>query len=137
MEPCKQFLTDTEMENGRHGVFNFAVSSFDMSLLNDNLDYAFRGLKCTAKVNVAFGFVLKNIEDGSCIHFHAHECNRVMENSKLVCTRDNIANLKEKLQKMDFVDLCPREGEPIPNGSSQTDKSDNFCSATKRCTHSL
>ena len=35
LESCKQFLTDTEMENGRHRVFNFAMSSFDMSLLND------------------------------------------------------------------------------------------------------
>ena len=32
-----------------------------------------------------------------------------MERSKLVCTPDNITNLKEKLQKMDIVDLCIRE----------------------------
>ena len=34
-ESCKHFLSDTEMENGRHRVFNFAMSSFDISLLND------------------------------------------------------------------------------------------------------
>ena len=45
MESCKRFLTDTEMENGRHRVFNFAMSSFDMSLLNDKLDYVFKELK--------------------------------------------------------------------------------------------
>ena len=32
-----------------------------------------------------------------------------MEWSKLVCTPDDIYNLREKLQKMDFVDLCTRE----------------------------
>ena len=32
-----------------------------------------------------------------------------MEKSKLVCTPDNIVNLKEKLQKMDIIDLCTRE----------------------------
>ena len=37
-ESCKHLLTDTEMENGRHRVFNFAMSSFDVSLLNDKLD---------------------------------------------------------------------------------------------------
>ena len=31
LESCKHFLTDTEMENGRHRVFNFAMSSFDIS----------------------------------------------------------------------------------------------------------
>ena len=66
LESCKHFLTDTEMENGRHRVFNLAMSSFDMSLLNDILDYVFKELKCAAKVNLAFGFVLKNVEDGSC-----------------------------------------------------------------------
>ena len=63
LESCKHFLTDTEMENGRHRVFNFAMSSFDMSLLNDKLDYGFKELKCAAKVNLAFGFVLRNVED--------------------------------------------------------------------------
>ena len=58
MECCKHFLTDTEMENGRHRVFNFAMSSFDVCLLNDKLDYVFKKLKCAAKVNFAFGFVL-------------------------------------------------------------------------------
>ena len=37
LESCNHFLTDTKMENGRHRVFNFAMSSFGMSLLNDKL----------------------------------------------------------------------------------------------------
>ena len=61
LESRKHFFTDTEMENGRHRVFNFAMSSFDMSSLNDKLDYVFKELKCDAKVNLAFGFVLKNV----------------------------------------------------------------------------
>ena len=109
LEPCKHFLTDTEMENGRHRVFNFAMSSFDISLLNDKLDYVFKELKCGAKFNIAFGFVLKNIEDGMCRYFYAHENNTIMEKLKLLCTPDDIVNLKEKLQKMDIIDLCTRE----------------------------
>ena len=66
LESCKHFLTDTEMENGRHRVFNFAMSSFDISLLNDKLDYVFKEVKCAAKVNLAFRFVLKKIEEGMC-----------------------------------------------------------------------
>ena len=63
LESCKLFLTGTEMKNGRHRVFTFATSSFDISLLNDKLDYVFKELKCAVKVNFAFGFVLKNIRD--------------------------------------------------------------------------
>ena len=94
------------MENGRPRVFKFAMSSFDMSLLNDNLDYVFKELKRAAKVNLAFEFVLKNIEDRMCRYFYAHENNTIMERSKLVCTQADMANLNGRMQKMDIVDIC-------------------------------
>ena len=86
LESCKQVLTGTEMENGRHIVFEFAMSSFDMSLLNDKQDYVSKELKCAAKVNFEFGLVLKNFEGGMCRCFYAHEHSTIMERSKLVCT---------------------------------------------------
>ena len=61
------------------------------------------------KLTLRLEFVLKNVEDGSCRYFYAHENNTLMERSKLVCTPDDIINLKEKLQKMDTVDRCTRE----------------------------
>ena len=85
------------------------MSTFDNSLINQKLHLVFKGLECAAKVNLAFGFALKNVEDGSCRYFYAHENNTLMERSKLVCTPDDIPNLKDKLQKMDIVDLCTRE----------------------------
>ena len=106
MESCKHFLMDTEMENERHRVFKFAMSSFNMSLLNDKLDYVFKELKCAAKVNLAFGFVLQNFEDGSCRCFYAHENITVMERSKLKCTQADKTNLKDRKQKMDIVGIC-------------------------------
>ena len=96
LQACQHFLVDSELEKGRHRVFNFVMSTFDNSLINKKLDLVFKGLQCAAKVNLAFGFVLKNVEDGSCRYFYAHENNTLMERSKLVCTPDDITNLKEK-----------------------------------------
>ena len=79
LKSCKHFLSDTEMENGRHRVFNCAMSSFDVSLSNDKLDYVFKELICAAKVNLAFGLVLKNFEDGLCRYFDADENNTILE----------------------------------------------------------
>ena len=109
LQACQHFLVDSELEKGRHRVFNFAMSTFDNSLIIKKLDLDFKGLECAAKVNLAFGFILKNVEDGSCRYFYAHENNTLMERSKLVCTPDDITNLKEKLQKLDIVELCTRE----------------------------
>ena len=109
LESCKHFLTDTEMENGRHRVFNFVMSYFDISLLNDKLDYVFKELKWAAKTNLTLGFVLKKIEDGMCRFFYAHENNTIMERAKFVCTQADMTNLKHRMQKMDIVDPCTRE----------------------------
>ena len=109
LKSCRQFLTDTEMESGRHRIFHFSMSSFDTPLLNDKLDYVFKRLKCAAKPNLAFGFVLKNFEDGTCRYFYAHENNIIMERSKLVCTQADLTNPKDRKQKMVFVDICTRE----------------------------
>ena len=73
--------------------------SFDVSLLNDKQDYVFKELTCAAKVNLAFGFVLKNFEDGMCRYFYAHENNTIKERAKLVCTQVNMTSLKERMQK--------------------------------------
>ena len=105
LQACQQFLADSELEKGRHRVFNCAMSTFDNFLINQKLDLVIKGLECVAKVNFAFGFVLKNFEGGSCRYFYAHENNKLMERSKLVCTPDDITNLKEKLQEMGIVDL--------------------------------
>ena len=111
LKACQQFLVDSELQKGRHRVFNFAMSTFDNYLVKKEFcnNLVFKGLKCAAKVDLAFGFVLKNVEDRSCRGFYTHESNTVIERSKLVCTPDEITNLKEKLQKMDSVDLCTRQ----------------------------
>ena len=85
------------------------MSSLEMSFLNDKLEYVFKELKYAAKVNLAFRFVLRNIEYGMCRYFYAHENNIVMERSKLVCTQADTARSKDRMQKMDIVDICTRK----------------------------
>ena len=85
------------------------VNLRQLLLINKKVDLEFKGLNSAAKVNLAFGVVLKRVEAGSCRLFYAYENITVMERSKLVCTPNDINNLKGKLQKMDIVDLCARE----------------------------
>ena len=71
--------------------------------------YVFKELKCAAKVNPAFGFGVKNIEHGMCRSFYAHENNTLMERAKLVCTQVDMTNLRDRMKKLDIVDICTRE----------------------------
>ena len=62
LRSCQQFLVDSELERARHKVFNYAVETLNETIVNEKLDHFFNKLKCAAKVNLAFGFLLKNIE---------------------------------------------------------------------------
>ena len=41
-------------------------------------------------------------------YFYAHENNTLLDRSKLVCTRDNVAKLKDFLNKTDVIESCSR-----------------------------
>ena len=60
----QHFLVDSELERARHKVFTYAVETFNQTIVNEKLDHFFNNLKCAAKVNLDFGFILNNIEDG-------------------------------------------------------------------------
>ena len=106
---CQHSLVDSQLEKGRQRVFNFALDSFSAEKINSKLDYVFQQLKCAAKINLAFGFVLKNIEDASCRYFYAHENNTLLEKSKLLSTGDDLEHIKTLLAGTDVIESCARE----------------------------
>ena len=109
LRSCQHFLVDSELERARHKVFNYAVESLNETIVNEKLDHFFNNLKCAAKVNLAFGFILKNLEDGGFRYFYAYENSTLLDRSKLVCTHDDLAKLKEFLNKTDVIESCSRE----------------------------
>ena len=70
---------DTEMENGRHKVFNFQMSKLDTKLNNEKLEEVFYKLDSAAKIIIALGFVLRKVETGEYRYFYAHENNILFE----------------------------------------------------------
>ena len=105
----QHFLVDSELERARHKVFNYTVKALNKTVVNEKLDHFFNNLKCAAEVNLAFGFILKNIEDGGFRYFYAHENNTLLDRSKLVCTHDDLAKLKDFLNQTDVIESCNRE----------------------------
>ena len=64
LHSCQRFLMDSELVRARHKVFNNAVETLNETIVNEKLYHFFNNLKCAAKVNLSFGFILKHIEDG-------------------------------------------------------------------------
>ena len=109
LRSCQNFLVDSELERARHKVFNYAVEALNETVVNEKIDHFFNNLKCAAKVNLAFGVILKNTEDGGFRYFYAHENNTLLDRYKLVCTHDDLAKLKDFLNKTDVIETCSRE----------------------------
>ena len=65
----------SEIENGRHNVFNFQMSNLDTERFNEKVDEVSNKLDSAARINIALGFVLQNIETGEYRCFSAHENN--------------------------------------------------------------
>ena len=96
LSACQHFLVDTEMENGRHKVFNFQMSKLDTKIINEKLEEVFNKLDSAAKINIALGFVLRNIETGEYRYFYAHENNTLFQKSHLLCTKADLITIQEK-----------------------------------------
>ena len=69
----------------------------------------FQQFEMCSRSESGFGFILKNIEDGGFRYFYAHENNTLLDRPKLVCTRDDLAKLKDILNKTDVIESCSRE----------------------------
>ena len=73
---------DSEKENGE--IETFAIERLDVHTLSEKLNTVFEKLNCAGNLNVAFGFLLKSEEDGTCRYYCALKNNPLMERSKIV-----------------------------------------------------
>ena len=108
LRSCQNFLVDSELGTERHKVFNYAVEDLNETIVNEKLDQFFNNLKCATKKNLAFGFIVKSVEDGRFRYFYAHENKTLIDRSKFVCTRDDLAKLKVILNKPDVIESGSR-----------------------------
>ena len=109
LQSSRHFLVVSEIQKGRQSVFNFAVNNLTAQVIEEKMDLVLDKLKCVAKLNLALGFILKNIEDGKFRYFYAQENNTLLEQSKLVSNKDDMAKLKEILRKTDVIESCTKE----------------------------
>ena len=109
LNACQHFLTDAEMENGCHKVFNFQLSKLELNLVNEKLDQVFEKLDCAAKINIALGYVLRNIETNKYRYFYAHENNTLFDKSILLCTEADLTTIQDKANKQDIIEICTQE----------------------------
>ena len=73
------------------------------------LGVVFDSLKCAAKLNVAFGFVLKDLKDGSCRFYCPRQKITCLERSKNVATTKELTKIKKGLSNTNVIESCRRK----------------------------
>ena len=94
LQSCRHFVVDSEIQKGRHSVFNFAVNNLTAQVVEEKLDRLLDKLKCVAELNLALGFILKNIGDRKFRYSDAHENNTLLEQSKLASIKEDMEKIK-------------------------------------------
>ena len=131
LSACQHFFDDTEMENGRHRVFNFKLSKLDPNEINEKLKEVFEKLNFGAKVNLALGFILRNVDTNEYRYFYAHENNTFFEKSHLLCSKGDLVSLQDRVEKMDLVETCAQERENTKWRFALTTNVTIFCALLK------
>ena len=109
LNSCQHFLVDSEHERAIHKVFSYAIKNLNAEIADKKLDHFFNNLMCSTQVNLALRFILKIIEDGGFRYFYAHENITLLDRSKFVRTGDDLAKLKDFINKTDAIEFCSRE----------------------------
>ena len=86
LRPCQFFLVYYELECARHKVFNYAGENLNTKIVDKKRDQFSNKLKCAAKANLVFRFILWTKEDGGLRYFYAQENNPLLDLSKPVHT---------------------------------------------------
>ena len=132
LSACQHFLVDTEMENGRHKIFNFQMSKLDTKIINEKLEEVFNKLDSAAKINIALGFILRNVETGEYRYYYAHENNTLFEKSHLLCTKADLITIQGKVEKFDIVEQCTQARQNTKVEVQVDHKCYYFCCTTEK-----
>ena len=89
-----EILKDPILERTSNKIFNYAVEKFSAIIVDSKLHHFFNSLKCAGKRTLIFGFILRNIDTGGFRYFYAHKNNTMLDRSKLISTKDGLAELK-------------------------------------------
>ena len=85
------------------------MSKLDTKIINEKLEEVFIKQDSAAKINIAHGFVLCNVETGEYRYYYAHENNTLFEKSLLLCTKADLISIQGKVEKFDIVEQCTQK----------------------------
>ena len=73
------------------------------------MENVFNKLDFAEKINIALGFVLRNVETGEYWYYYAHENDTLFEKLDFLCTKADLISIQGELEKFDILEQCTQE----------------------------
>ena len=84
--------------------YNFRVNGeFSYETLHEHVREIYRASQSAFRINITFGFILKNIEDGSYRYFYAHNNEGVFSSPFTISNADDVLQLFRKINQLDIL----------------------------------
>ena len=99
---CQYFLVDTDMENGRHKVFNFQMSKLDTKVSNEKLEEVFNKLDSAAKINIALCLFLRICRNGKYWYYYEHDKTTLCSQIAFTAPKAVLITMQEKVEKLSW-----------------------------------
>ena len=128
---CNHFLVFSKPVSGRHYVSDYAWNYIDPNFLKVILHHVYEKLQRAAKFNLAFGFFLRNAEDGIYLYFYAHEKKMPLERSLVIANKGNLMEIQKSVDNLNIVKLSAIESLQ-PNENLICYQIDVFCNMAEQ-----
>ena len=87
-------------------VYNFRRISPSVMTVNEALGVIFHRLRCRAKINLSFGFILRHLETGELRYFHPSQNNgRVFPSPETIASEADLNRLVERVREIDVLQM--------------------------------
>ena len=97
-------------------MYNFRIEDLNMNQLREQLMEMFRSHVNRFKINVSFGFILRNIENGELRYYHSsHNLGHLLEAPHLINNEADFEVFLEAIIKDDILN-GPESSDPILSG---------------------
>ena len=106
---CQHFFVDSELERATQSI-QLRIGNSQGNNRERETWSVFQQFEMCSKSESGFSFQFeKYLEDGGFKSFYAHVNNTLLDWSKFVCTRDDLAKLKDNLDKSNVIESCSKE----------------------------
>ena len=89
--------------------YNFPLNESSHEKLEDYLDYIFERLPCAVKLNIYFGFMLRNQETDEFRYFYADKNNPLFSSPVFIRDPVHLAFLKDRVEGEDFFEYVTQQ----------------------------